>query len=1289
MPPRPYVPGHLLSAAFEPLEPRLLLAGDVLISEFMADNENSFTDGYQNNPDWIELQNTTTSPIDLTGWKLVDGEDEWIFPEITIPAQGYLVVCATDSIDQDPAGYWHVGFALTTDGEYLALLDDTGTVVHQYTPAFPEQLEDISYGVLYQEHGSTVLVDKGDTAKYLISTAGPLDPAWVEPGFNDDPWAEGPTGLGFGLGAPSGSTTLIDDGSIWRYLDDGSNQGTAWQGTLFDDSGWASGAAELGYGDGGEVTVVSYGPDSGSKYITTYFRHTFNVTNAWQYSELTVRLLRDDGGVVYLNGQELVRDPNMPGGTITYTTLANSYIGGDEEFTFIELPADPTKLVEGTNVLAVEIHQSSGDSSDVSFDLELVGETSISEILGTDIEAQMRNVNATALVRMPFNVIDPLEFTELMLDMAYEDGYVAYLNGVPVAGDNAPGTLDWNSAALTDRPIEDAIRFQAVDLTPYLHLLVPGSNVLAIHALNDSATDGSFLICPKLRAAASVLLTENYFTTPTPGAPNVPGVIGMVKDTQFSVDRGFFEEEFDLYITTETSGAEIHYTVNGSEPTATTGTLYTGPVHIDKTTTLRAAAFKPGYMPTNIDTQTYVFPDDVITQSPFGQAPGAGWPTGSVNGQTIDYGMDPDIVNNTTWGPQMIDALTSIPSISMVTDLANLFNSSTGIYVHANQSGIAWERPVSVEMLYPTDASGPGFPDGADEGFQIDAGMRIRGGFSVTGSNPKHAFRLFFRQEYGDANLRYALFGREGVDEFDHVDLRTSQNYSWAFQGNSNNSFVREVFARDAQGEQGQPYTRSRYYHLYINGQYWGLYMTQERSEADFAASYFGGDADDYDVVKHRSSRTYFTDGNNAAYQRLFNAAMAGFANDTAYYRVQGMNPDGTPNPAYERLVDIDNLIDYMIGIFHSGDKDAPISNFMGNSGLNNFYGAYNRENPDGWKWFRHDGEHTLDMGMSDRTGPWTSSNFTQLSYFNPQTLHEKLCAHPDYRIRFADRVYKAFFNGGVLAPATARAAVQSRADQIDMAIIAESARWGDAKRSTPYTKSTWLSAVNNVKNFFNSRNGIVISQLRADGWYPTIDPPTFSQHGGQVSPGFQLTMGGSGAIYYTTDGTDPRLPRGGVSPDAVRYDSPVTLNETSLVKARIYTAGQWSAMHEAVFLLDEVPPLRITEIMYNPAGLSSAEMAAGFDDNDDFEYIEFKNISAEAIFVGGIRFTEGITFTFPDIYVGPGQYVVVVRNRAAFKTRYGSGTATIAGEFPTTSLSNSGEDLTLVTPLGTVIHDF
>ena len=111
------------------------------------------------------------------------------------------------------------------------------------------------------------------------------------------------------------TTTVVPAGSTWRYLDNGSNQGTAWRATAFNDTTWAQGPAQLGYGDGDEATVVSFGPSATAKYRTTYFRRQFTVTGTVA-APVTLQLLRDDGAVVYLNGAEVVRS-NMPTGTIT------------------------------------------------------------------------------------------------------------------------------------------------------------------------------------------------------------------------------------------------------------------------------------------------------------------------------------------------------------------------------------------------------------------------------------------------------------------------------------------------------------------------------------------------------------------------------------------------------------------------------------------------------------------------------------------------------------------------------------------------------------------------------------------------------------------------------------------------------------------------------------------------------------------------------------------------------------------------------------------------------------
>ncbi|MCA9243402.1 MAG: metallophosphoesterase family protein, partial [Phycisphaerales bacterium] len=177
--------------------------------------------------------------------------------------------------------------------------------------------------------------------------------------------------MGGAASARAGQFELVQRGAEWRYLDNGSNQGTAWRAPTFDDSSWAGGAAQLGYGDGDETTQVSYGPNSGSRYITTYFRRHFDVVNASQVARAMVRILRDDGAVVYLNGVEAFRD-NMPGGTIGYLTTANSALGGSDEDLFVQHVIDPGLLQTGDNVIAVEIHQSGGTSSDISFDLEVL-----------------------------------------------------------------------------------------------------------------------------------------------------------------------------------------------------------------------------------------------------------------------------------------------------------------------------------------------------------------------------------------------------------------------------------------------------------------------------------------------------------------------------------------------------------------------------------------------------------------------------------------------------------------------------------------------------------------------------------------------------------------------------------------------------------------------------------------------------------------------------------------------------------------------------------------------------
>jgi RHS repeat-associated protein len=339
----------------------------------------------------------------------------------------------------------------------------------------------------------------------------------------------------FGGGGVSDAIGLVPLGGVWKYLDNGSDQGTAWRGSGFDDSSWPSGTAQLGYGDGDETTVVSYGSDYNNKYITTYFRRTITVADPTQYQNLLLRLQRDDGAVVYLNGSEVFRS-NMPGGVITYTTLA---FGAVNEVHFYTATVPITALVSGANQIAVEVHQASASSSDISFDLELAGTPRADTLLpqgaswkyldnGSDQGTAWRspsfndsawssgaaqlgygdgdeatvvsygpdpnNKYITTYFRKAFTVTNPLAYQRLPLQLLVDDGSVVYLNGTEVLRTYLPTNTSITSATLTLEAMNEPeqARFSLYYLSP--SLLVTGTNVLAVevHQQGPTTADNSF-----------------------------------------------------------------------------------------------------------------------------------------------------------------------------------------------------------------------------------------------------------------------------------------------------------------------------------------------------------------------------------------------------------------------------------------------------------------------------------------------------------------------------------------------------------------------------------------------------------------------------------------------------------------------------------------------------------------------------------------------------------------------------------------------------------------------------
>ncbi len=609
-----------------------------------------------------------------------------------------------------------------------------------------------------------------------------------------------------------------------------------------------------------------------------------------------------------------------------------------------------------------------------------------------------------------------------------------------------------------------------------------------------------------------------YVAQPTPGRANTSPAVTLPPPVYFSEPHGYKTAGFSLSITSPAPDAVIRYTLNGREPNLSSP-IYTNALYITNTTFIRASAWTQGMHRLPPATATYIFLDDVLRQN---GSPPAGWPAHkSVNNHAMEYGLLASIVTGDT--ARLRQGMTNaIASISIVTDLTNLFGAASGIYVNPGVEGL--EQPASVEILDPVR--------GLEHQVQANAGVRIRGAHSRSPDNPKHSFRLFFRGKYGDSKLSFPLFDQEGVDEFDKVDLRTEQNHSWSWYKSASNTFVREVFSRDTQRDMGEPYTRSRYYHLYLNGIYWGLYQTQERGNADYAESYLGGDERDWDTIKttQPSYTTQATDGNLDAFRELHNIALnQGFsgANSTNYWRVRGRNSDGSINTNLVTYLDEDNLIDYMLVSYFTGDPDGPISGWLDRP--NNMYALFNRVNPTGFKWLRHDAEHSLGAESSytvnwDTTTIGSGNQYRNVTNFNPATLHLQLISNVEYRVRFADRVQRHFYNGGALTVEKSLERINKRTEEIDLAIIGEAARWGHGMTRD----NQWMSALHSVTNYIQQRPTIVLNQFRTRGWITQMEVPDFTRAQNWVR------IHAEEPFYYLAGGGDPRLPGGGIHPDAI-----------------------------------------------------------------------------------------------------------------------------------------------------------
>ena len=497
----------------------------------------------------------------------------------------------------------------------------------------------------------------------------------------------------------------------------------------------------------------------------------------------------------------------------------------------------------------------------------------------------------------------------------------------------------------------------------------------------------------------------------------------------------------------------------------------------------------------------------------------------------LDVGIDPDVVN-TSNQREFVEGLTSIPTLSIVMDIDHLFNGSQRLYSRKT-------LPASVELLYPSK-----FSD--FEGFQVDCGIRAHSWWLP---KEKNSFRLVFNKDFGPGMLRYPFFesavhhAESAVKEFNTIVLRGGGDENWSrvrfasLGENESPVYVRDQHVRDSQLSLSGNAAHGIFVHLYLNGIYWGVYNAVERPDRRFLASYYGGDSADWFAINH--SGVVGKPNHPRWYITMYRYARKHDLSKPAKYRKM------------KTLLNTAQFSDYILLNWFSGTGDW---------GAGNWYGGIRLHPPGAGLYFCWDSE--VSYGLYDKVGhvgAWVPPSFVSGGTSVLHQLWMALADSPEFRLEFADRVYRACYNGGPLADHVNKTNFRRLAGYVEPAMLCESARWGDAataRENRPRTRDVhWRQARDYVLDLMDGNVERFIRALRDHDYYPTIDPPVFERASDSITI---RRPAGAEKVYYTLDGSDPR------NPTAHRFGEAVsTVPFSPNLKGRSRRGNEWSALNE------------------------------------------------------------------------------------------------------------------------------
>ena len=591
-------------------------------------------------------------------------------------------------------------------------------------------------------------------------------------------------------------------------------------------------------------------------------------------------------------------------------------------------------------------------------------------------------------------------------------------------------------------------------------------------------------------------------------------VVRSTAQPRFSQPHGLYVGgTLTVAITPTDSLAEVRYTTDGSEPTASSQ-LYTSPLRMRATTLLRAVEVKGDSVTSAVSTASYLFISSVLNQknNPTGYPTTWGAYTQIRGTATADYEMDAEMTGDAQLRPKIIEGLQSLPVLSIVTDKDNLFSHENdpdrgGIYIFTgppvgDTTGHGWTRPASVELF--------GNVESATRHDTLDltttCGLRLHGGHGrLAEKNPKHSFRLVFKEKYGPKTLQYPLFGRDEPQKFDQLVLRCHFGNTWQHwdEGNRQKAqYTRDVWARRMQRRMGGTSVNALYVHLFLNGMYWGLYNMAERVDEQFGKDHLGGKKSDMDVIKVEEdggNHLEAAEGDMEAWNLMVKTA-ARAADDNYYEQLA------------DSLLDIGQFIDYMLINQYAGNTDWDYHNWY----------AIRRRGTDsqGFRFLCWDTEIIFD---SRSQNVLTTNNGNA----SPTGIFHNLLKNDRFALRYLRRAREVLAKDGLLGQQSVVEVWDSLYNTISTALYDEAARWGDYRRDV----HRWQSAgqLYTVDNQYKTERNRLLTQyfpVRSDRVLSQITNFVHVDETGVDSP---VDNSPHGYRYYDLQGRPVERPGKGV----------------------------------------------------------------------------------------------------------------------------------------------------------------